>query len=79
MENKKYLDKVVGSIVRGTKIDFKFKRIFSTPFNDNTYPTIYINTFQRYCKSQFGLTEDEILYVFVEWKKKIKEKIGDGE
>ena len=76
MENKKYLDKVIGSLVRGTKIDYEFKRIFSTPFNDNAYPTIYINTFQRYSKNQFGLTEDEVSYVWNEYKNNIKDKIS---
>ena len=79
MENKRYLDKVIGSLVRGTKIDYEFKRIFSTPFNDNAYPTIYINTFQRYSKNQFGLTDDEIEYVYKQYFYIIKDKIEDGE
>ena len=80
MENKKYLDKVIGSLVRGTNID-----------NDNltslppflSYIPSYLSTFHSlfnsYCKNTFGLTKEEIDYVWNEYKEIIKDKLENGE
>jgi len=79
MENNKYLDKVIEHLVRGTRLDYGFKtRIFSTPFNHNVYPSIYLNPLRNYCKNQFGLTEEEIEYVWVKYSRIILDKIANG-
>jgi len=73
--NKKYLDKVLDHLIRGTKIDYDYKKIFSTPFNHNVYPSLYLNPLRNYCKNQFGLTEEEIEYVWKEYVEIINDKI----
>ena len=80
MENKKYLDKVLDHLVRGTKIDNN--NLTSLPPFLSYIPS-YLSTFQSlfnsYCKNTFGLTKDEISYVWEEYKKIIIDKLEDGE
>ena len=88
MENKKYLDKVIGSLVRGTKIDYINKR-FSFPFFFTSSvpfsflpPSSFLRhpvSFSEYCKRFYGLTEDEIKYVWNEYREIIKDKISKRE
>ena len=84
MDNKKYLDKVVGSILRGTKIDYGTRRVY-TPFSLPLLPFtftyfLHIHTlsipFTKYCVNHFGLTEEEIEYVWEKYKDIILEKIN---
>ncbi len=86
MENKKYLDKVLGSLVRGTKIDYGTGRVY-TPFSSPSYllfsssffssfPSFSFSLpFTKYCVNHFGLTEEEIEYVWDKYKDIIKDKI----
>ena len=89
MDNKKYLDKVIGSLVRGTKIDYEEKRIhfpffFPPPFLSHlsrflpSYSHL-IPLFSKYCKDTFGLTKEEIDYVWKEYKYIITDKISKRE
>jgi hypothetical protein len=86
MENKKYIDKVLEHIVNRTKVDYdKGEIIFpfttrSTPFSLSSFLSFYRSLpfslpFVKYCNSQFGLTEEEIEYVYHRYVKIIKEKI----
>ena len=84
MDSKKYIDKVLGYMVNKTKIDYdKYEIIFpfttdSTSFSFSLSPDIFsflICTFIEYCKKQFGLTNDEIKYVFKQYKEIIIDKI----
>ena len=88
MDSKKYIDKVLGYMVNKTKIDYdKYEIIFpfttnSTSFSFSLSPDIFsflICTFIEYCKKQFGLTNDEIKYVFKQYKEIIIDKIEDGQ
>jgi len=48
---------------------------FSLPFH--LFPLMVPTySFEIYCKNQFGLTDDEVSYVWEEYKKIIKEKIN---
>jgi hypothetical protein len=81
--NNKYLDKVVGSLVRSTKIDYEkeiiyFDLIFSNFLLFDYFPSYSFPDFIYYCKNTFGLTEDEIEYVWKEYKKIILDKINNG-
>jgi len=90
MENKikKYLDRVVMELVRGTEIDYENERIhfpsqFSTSFTSffffphlSTPFTIY--SFSTYCEDIYGLTEDEIEYVWEIYRSNILDKIKNG-
>ena len=95
MDNKKYLDKVIGSLVRGTKMDYENEAlIFPFPLlplstDLNSYPyfrfsilfassSFPISSFTKYCKNTFGLTEEEIKYVFKQYREIIKDKINNG-
>jgi len=84
MDNKKYIDKVIGSLVRGTKMDYVNKR-FSFPFFfSSSVPFPYFRSytlplsFSTHCKNIYGLTEKEIEYVWKEYKDIIKDKIKNG-
>ena len=89
MENKKYIDKVIGSLVRSTKIDYENNRIyypFSAPFSPTTpsltTQSLYLSFspfITNYCKNHFGLTDDEIEYVWEEYRSIILDKISKRE
>ena len=93
MNDKKYLDKVTELLVRGTKIDYGIGRIytpFSPPLNvifpltTDIFYFLYFSTrpslpFTKYCVNHFGLTEEEIRYVWEKYKDIILEKLKDGE
>jgi len=89
-DNQKiYLDKVVEFLVRDTKIDYDKDEIQSPyssyrPFISelislfNTIPSFSKSTFpsfSKYCKSVYGLTEDEVKYVWNQYKDIILDKI----
>ena len=93
MDNKKYLNKVLDHMVRGTEIDYDQEKIYF-PFSTSlTLSTPYLRfspffsliflpspiAFSSYCKNQFGLTEDEIRYVWKIYKDIIKDKISKRE
>jgi hypothetical protein len=100
MNNKseKYLDKVVRSLVRSTKINYDTDRI-TIPFSiisvsdistitfDNFIGKkkdngnlIFKNTiFPSYCRHVYGLSKDEVSYVWKEYSDIITEKIENGQ
>ena len=87
MENKKYLDKVLDHLVRGTRLDYEKKKVYSpsslpilfVSFFSFPYPFFSPSFFSTYCRNQFGLTDKEIKYVWREYKSIIKDKIKNGE
>ena len=80
MVNKKYLDKVIGSLVRSTKINYDEEEI-EYPFTLHyppfpfSPPLTFSSSFSSYCRNYFGLTKDEIRYIWKEYKNIIKEKV----
>ena len=86
-KEKIYLDKVVGSIVRGTRIDYDNDKIhypfptLSSSFYSfllhiqTTPPLRLLRSFTEYCKNTFGLTDDEIKYVWNQYRKILINKI----
>jgi len=69
-----YLDKVVEFLVRNTKMDYDkgeiqypFIRVHFNARIDFIYPP-----FKKYCKNVYGLTDQEIKYVWKEYKEKIE-------
>ena len=95
-KTEKYLDRVIGSLVRGTNIDYE-KGIITFPFSpyplsfNLTLPFKYIPpslsfsfsvptySFEIYCKNTYGLTEEEIKYVYKQYRDIIKDKIENGQ
>ena len=86
MGNKKYLDKILNYLVRSTRIDYKNNFIyfpFSSPSSRTQSLTFFslsrrskpLFSFSKYCKNQFGLTDDEIEYVWNEYREIINDKI----
>jgi len=84
MENNIYLDKVVEFLVRDTKIDYEKEEIQypfypSYRFFDSlTYHRSYfsiVSSFSKYSIDVYGLTEDEVKYVWNQYKNIILDKI----
>ena len=89
MDNKKYLDKVLDHLVRGTILDYE-KELIRTPFvnprplyNELISPSLFSLTFgfflSKYCKNHFGLTKEEREYVWDQYKSIILNKIENGQ
>jgi len=88
MDNKikTYLDRVVIELVKDTEIDYEKKKISFLFFPSSKYNTRFSlffsipfphssSFFYSYCIDTFGLTEDEIDYVWKEYKSIILDKI----
>ena len=87
MKNKKYLDKVLDHLVRNIKIDYEKEVVYTpTPSSFISYPSpfqFFLSSrkllsppsFRLYCKDQFGLTKEEMVYVWEEYKKILIDKI----
>jgi len=97
MENKRYIDKVIEHLVRGTMIDYDYDKIhypfptfyynlpyYSEPYFPHHISSIssplphFLSSFTEYCKNTFGLTDDEIDYVWDEFKTIIEDKLNNG-
>ena len=82
MENKRYLDKVVDYMVRNTVIKNYLWNptlrlidspipIFAPDVGEDSWG--YIIPLYDYLRKQFGLTDDEVQYVFERWVGVMKE------
>ena len=91
MENNIFLDKVVGFLVRDTKMDYEKDEIqfpfsYSPDSCSRPYvllPLFYLPPhrlllFSEYCKNVYGLTEQEIEYVWDQYRTIIIDKIENG-
>jgi hypothetical protein len=80
-DNQKiYLDKVIEYLLRGTKIDYD-KKYIHYPFihvHFNTRIDFIHGEFKNYCNNVYGLTEDEIKYIWGEFITIVKDKIENG-
>ena len=89
MKDKKYLDKVLGYMVKVTKMDYENKEV-NTPFYSPSLLPLPLSfsfffsqpfsittsfSFSSYCKNTFGLTDDEMEYVWKEYVDIINGKI----
>jgi hypothetical protein len=80
--DKRFLNKVVDQIVSETKIDYD-RKVIGTPLHPIPFhypsPTFIRPTspliFSRHCKNVYGLNEQEIKYVWKEYKKIINDEI----
>jgi hypothetical protein len=89
-KNIKFLDKVVEFLIRDTKIEYNTQSI-KCPFDSsyfafnlfpshNSYDTVscWYNPskgFINYCQNTYGLTDEEIKYVWVKYRNIIMDKI----
>ena len=76
----RFIEHIINDLVRDTKIDYDKEEIthaflpllplsLSPPF----FPPLAF--FSKYCKNRYGLTEEEIEYVWVKYKDIILDKI----
>ena len=88
----KFLNKVVDQIVSETTIDYDEGRLY-TPFSPISYHFSYLISFLQspicyrpllhrllriHCKNIYGLNDDEVNYVWNEYKEIIIDKINNG-
>ena len=81
----KFLHKVLDQIVSETKIDYDGEIIyilFSNRFTPNQSHISYLNrifrSFNNHCKDVYGLNDDEVDYVWEEYKQIIKDKLKNN-
>lgn len=68
----KFLNRVLDQIVSETRLDYD-KEIVNYPF---TFPTpSLLHSFSSHCKEVYGLNDDEVEYVWGEYKRIIKDII----
>lgn len=92
MDNK-YLDKVLNSLVRETNIDFNMETInmpFFHSFHAYPFESYYVPlhltpslsftppSFTQHCRDVYGLNDDEIDYLWIDYKTIINNKINNG-
>jgi len=84
MDNKKYLHKVIDQIVRETRIDYDEKKISSPSFPSLFSSLFFLSpsffsppspSFSGHCRDVYGLNEQEIKYVWNEYREIIYNKI----
>lgn len=82
--DKDYLNKVLDQIVNETEVDH-VKGIVDTTYIPSPSNTHFLNRpfpplflFSHHCKEVYGLNEQEIKYVWKEYKRIIKDKINNG-
>ena len=87
--DKNYLDKVLDQIVSETRIDYEKEKVY-TPFT--SYPltsySLFISyttpfpltllRFRKHCRDVYGLNEQEIEYVWEEYRQIIKDKLKNN-
>ena len=79
--DKRFLDKVIDQIVSETKIDYRGRGKIFTPFLPSFYPLSFYShrsNFFKHCRDVYGLNDDEIEYVWKEYKQIIKDKIDSN-
>ena len=84
--DKRFLDKVLDQIVRETIVDYVIRyrdyvltSPFFLPLFHPQYPLTFSHSpkiFTNHCKNVYGLNEDEIDYVWKEYRDIIKDKIN---
>jgi len=92
--NKKYLDKVIDRIVDETIMDYEQQEIslpfshlslflpfisFPSPisYSNSTFPHLF-SFFFKHCRDVYGLTKDETIYIWAEYRNIIKNKIDNS-
>ena len=86
--DKRFLDKVVDQLVNETIIDYDKKRLYRTfsprpspipfPSPGSYIPTSFLFPpfFPTHCKEVYGLNDDEVKYVWNEYRDIITDKIN---
>ena len=81
--DKRFLDKVLNQLVRETRIDYD-RKVIKTPFRSYSFSALSSSLFRSFplfsihCKDVYGLNEEEINYVWNEYKEIIISKIKNN-
>ena len=84
--DKKFLDKVLDQIVSETEIDYEKgiihfpfinRSLFASVFSPSFPPSLSLHFF-KHCRDVYGLNDEEIEYVWKEYKRIIKDKINSN-
>ena len=83
----KFLNKVVGQLVYETRVDYD-RKVIETPFFHSFLsslppvlspsPSFPLFSYYKHCKTVYGLNDNEIEYVWKEYKQIIKDKINSN-
>ena len=79
--DKRFLDKVVDQIMSETRIDYDTEVIYPPSFFSLPLSYFYISTpshFTKHCREVYGLSNEEIGYVWDEYKDIVKDKIRNN-
>jgi hypothetical protein len=86
---EKYYNYVLNDLVSKTEIDYDNERVY-TPFSSPlSHPSffsfylsltsfLYLSPISHHCKVVYGLTDEEVFYVWDQFRKIIKDKINNG-
>jgi len=85
MDNK-FLNKVLDQIVRETEIDYDEERLYTPylsslpPLQRFSFPSPLLPplSFSKHCKEVYGLNDNEMEYVWNEYKEIIRDKVNNG-
>ncbi len=85
----KYVEHIINDLVRDTRIDYDIVKEIQFPFLHYPLPSPSPHLvplrpflslhFSKYCKEKYGLTKDEIEYIWEKYKSIIKDKIENNE
>jgi hypothetical protein len=80
----KFLNKVVDQLVSETRVDYDKERLY-TPFYSSLFPpplsvfyltrSPFLLSFTKHCKEVYSLNEQEIEYVWEEYRRIIKDML----
>ncbi len=78
--NKGFLNRVTYQLIKETKIDYGQERVYIfslLTYSSSSSPTSFLSSylFRNHCEEVYGLSEEEIEYVWNEYKNIIKDKI----
>ena len=77
----KFLHKVLDQIVRETEMDYEKERAYTPFYSYIPYYSLssYRSPFNKHCKEVYGLNDDEVKYVWKEYREIVKDKIKNNE
>ena len=80
--DKKFLDKVVNQIVSETRMDEE--RVYVPFLPQSLPPSLFLReylsplSFSKHCREVYGLNDNEVKYVWKEYREIVKDKIKNN-
>jgi Cys-tRNA synthase (O-phospho-L-seryl-tRNA:Cys-tRNA synthase) len=82
--DKKFLNKVLDQIVRETEMDYEKERAYTPFYSYIPYYSLsylihtYRSPFTKHCNNIYGLNDDEVKYVWKEYREIVKDKLKNN-